>query len=91
VQIKVAMEKELCIFCEKTVKIKIRCLSFVYYNGVSHNMYSLSDIVRMIKLWLRDEWGMWHAWGEMKNAYRILVGKLEQRGYMEDLSIEGRM
>jgi len=34
---------------------------------------------------------MEHAWGEMRNAYRVLVGKLEGRDYLGYLCVEGRI
>jgi hypothetical protein len=47
------------------------------HNEKLHNLYSSTSIIRMIKSrrmsWAGHVAGMW----EKKNAYRILVGKLE--------------
>ena len=32
--------------------------------------------------------GMWHIWGKT-NTNTVLVGKLEERDHIEDLSVDG--
>jgi hypothetical protein len=46
-----------------------------------HNLYSSSDIIRMVKS-RRDGQGTQHA-VEMRNAYKILVGKSEGKRPLE--------
>ena len=37
--------------------------------------------------------GLWHlcVWGERRSAYRVLVGKPQGKGYLEDPDIDGRI
>jgi hypothetical protein len=32
---------------------------------------------------------MWNAWERLRNAYRVLVGKIEGRNNSEDLGVDG--
>jgi hypothetical protein len=34
---------------------------------------------------------MWHACGENVNTHRVLVGKIKEREYLEDLGLERRI
>jgi hypothetical protein len=49
------------------------------HNEELHNLYSSPNIIRMIKSW-RMRWaGHVARMGETRNAYRILVGKPEEK------------
>jgi hypothetical protein len=50
----------------------------------------------MSSIWIvkpkRMSWlGKWHAWGEMRNSYRMLLESLKGRGCLNDLRIDGRI
>jgi hypothetical protein len=51
------------------------------------NLYSLPNIIRVI-ITRRIRWA--HT-GEVRNSYKIVVGKPKGKGQMEDLSIDGRI
>ena len=34
---------------------------------------------------------MWKAWGRMENVLKSLVWRAEERGYLEDLCVNGRI
>jgi len=40
----------------------------------------------------RMSWmGMWHAWGEMRDSYGVLLESLKGRDCLNDLGIDGRI
>jgi hypothetical protein len=49
------------------------------YNEKLHNLYSSSNIIRVIKLRMMKWAGHAACMGEMRNAYKILVRKHEGR------------
>jgi hypothetical protein len=56
-----------------------------------HNIYTSPNVIRVIKS-RRMRWaGHLACRGEMRNAYRILVGKHERKGHSEDLGINGEI
>jgi hypothetical protein len=61
------------------------------HNEELHNLYYSPYIIRMIKS-RRMRWvGHVVHMGEMRNAYKILVGKPDGRDHSEDLGIGGRI
>jgi hypothetical protein len=61
------------------------------HNVELHNLYSSPDIIRQIKSG-RMRWvGHVARMGEGRNVYRVLVGKLEGQGLLEDQGLDGRM
>jgi hypothetical protein len=46
------------------------------HNEELHNLHSSPNIIRMIMQRGRDGWAI--RMGEMKNSYRIIVGKLKE-------------
>jgi hypothetical protein len=60
-------------------------------NEELHCLYSSPNIIRVIKS-RRMRWaGQKVRMGEMRNAYKILVGKPEGKNHSEDLGVDGRM
>jgi hypothetical protein len=61
------------------------------HNGELHNLYSSPDIIRHIKS-RRMRWaGHVARMGEVRNVYRVLVGKPEEKNHLENQGIDGRM
>jgi hypothetical protein len=61
------------------------------HNEELHSLYISPDIIRVIKS-RRMRWaGHVGRMGEVRNAYKILVGKPEERDHSEDLSVDGRI
>jgi hypothetical protein len=57
------------------------------HNDKLHNLYTSSNIIRVIKE-RRIRWtGHVAHMGEMKNVYDIMVGKLNGRYYSEDIDV----
>ena len=55
------------------------------HNGEVYNLYSLSNIIRKIKL-RRIRWdGHIERLWEMRDTYKVLVGRPKERNYLEDL------
>jgi hypothetical protein len=55
------------------------------------NLYTSPNIIRVVKP-KRMKWvGYVARMGEMRNAYRVLVGKPERKNHAEDLGVDGRM
>jgi hypothetical protein len=50
------------------------------HNKEPHNLHSSSGIIRMVKLRMRWAGYIARIWEEKKNAYRLLMGKLEGKG-----------
>jgi hypothetical protein len=61
------------------------------HSGELHNLYSPPDIIRQLKE-RRMRWaGHVARMGEGRNVYRVLVGKPEGKGHLEDQGVDGRM
>jgi hypothetical protein len=61
------------------------------HNDQLHNMYYSKNIISMIKS-RRIKWAVYAAcMGEMKNAYKILVGKPEGRKLEGDLTVDRKI
>jgi hypothetical protein len=61
------------------------------HNEELHNLYASENIIGVIKL-RRMRWAAHVArMGEKRNVYNNLVGKPEERGHSEYLSIDGRV
>jgi hypothetical protein len=62
-----------------------------WHNKELQSLYSLPDIIRVIKS-RRMRWvgHVAHMW-ERRGVYRVLVGKPEGKNHLEDLGIDGRI
>jgi hypothetical protein len=61
------------------------------YSEEIHNLYYPPNIIRVTKS-RRIRWAAHAAkMGEIRNAYKILVGKPEERSDSEDLDVDGRI
>ena len=54
-----------------------------------HALYSLPNTIRLVRLRRGDGQGMWHVLGGKQMHTGIWWGKLNEREYLEDLSING--
>jgi hypothetical protein len=61
------------------------------HNGELHSLYSSPDITRQIKSRIMGWAGHVARMGEGRNVYRVLVGKPEAKGHLEDQGVDGRM
>jgi hypothetical protein len=61
------------------------------HNEELHNLYSIPDIVRMIKSRRMIRAGHVARMGEMRNAYKILIGKPEGKNHSEELGVDGKI
>jgi hypothetical protein len=60
-------------------------------NEELHNLYTSPNIIRVIKS-RRIRWAEHVArMGEMRNVYKILIGKPEGRNHSEDLRVYGKI
>jgi len=62
------------------------------HNEELHNLCASPDFIRVIKSW-RMRWaGRVACMGEMRNAYKILVGESEgKRDHLEDVDVDGNI
>jgi hypothetical protein len=78
------------IFCPKMEKV-VRGFRGLH-NEELHNLYTSPNIIRVIKSRRMTWMGHVARMGEMRNAYKISVGKnLKVRGYSKKLSIDGEI
>jgi hypothetical protein len=61
------------------------------HNEKLYGLYSLSNIIRVIKS-RRMRWA-WHdaSMGDRRRAYRVLMGKPDRKNHLEDLQVDGRI
>jgi hypothetical protein len=60
------------------------------HNEELHNLYSSPNIIRMIKSRRMRRAGHVARRGEKRNAYRILMGKPEEKDNWEEQDVGGR-
>ena len=58
-------------------------------NSIFDILYSLMTSIGIVKPKRMSWMGKWHAWGEMRNSYRVLLESLNGRGCLNDLGIDG--
>jgi superfamily I DNA and/or RNA helicase len=61
------------------------------HNEELNDLYSSSNIVRVIKLRRMRQAGHVALMGEKRGAYRVLVEKTEGKNHLEELGINGRI
>jgi hypothetical protein len=61
------------------------------HNVELHNLYSSPDIIRQIKSRRMGWAGHVARMTEGRNVYRVLMGKPEGKGHLEDQGVDGRM
>jgi hypothetical protein len=62
-----------------------------FHNGELHNLYSSPDIIRQIKSKRMRSAGHVARMGKGGNVYRVLVGKHEGKGHLEDQGVDERI
>jgi hypothetical protein len=61
------------------------------HNEVLHNLYTSSNIIKVIKSRRMRLVGDVARLGEMRNAHSIFVAKHEGKSHLEDLGIDGKI
>jgi hypothetical protein len=55
------------------------------------DLYCSPNIIWVIKSRIMKWWHIWHALGEKRNAYRVVVGKPEGKRPLGDPDADGRI